>query len=189
MKKQFGWEALQSNEEEFEPVEEVEEEEEEEEESEGTSQKETEEDKKAKEIAENQKKRAEKAEKENKQLKSQLEEVQNSSKSDLSTKDLYTLLEAQVPRDDIDDVVDYAKYKNISVDEALKSSVVKATLKEKSEQRQTAQATNTGKGRKGSSQTSGKELYKEFLKSGKIPENEADIEKLAEARLNARRNN
>lgn len=61
----------------------------------------------------------------------------------MSTKDFYALNKANVPEEDVDDVLEYAKFKGISVQDALKSSVVKATLAEKSETRRTAQATNT----------------------------------------------
>lgn len=61
----------------------------------------------------------------------------------LSAKDQYALAQANVHIDDFDEVVDYAKYKNISIQEALKSDVLKATLATKSEFRKTAQVTNT----------------------------------------------
>lgn len=67
----------------------------------------------------------------------------NKDEDSLSTKDIYAFMEAKVPQDDIDDVVDYAKMKGISIGDALKSSVVKAVLADKQETRKTAEATQT----------------------------------------------
>ncbi len=89
----------------------------------------------------NAKARAEKAEAELRKLKPKEENNQNDNS--LSTKDFYALNKANVPEEDVDDVLEYAKFKKITVLEALNSSVVKATLAEKAETRRTAQATNT----------------------------------------------
>lgn len=69
--------------------------------------------------------------------------------------------------------------------EALKSSVVKATLAENEEHRKTAAATNTGTGRRGVQQKSEGSLLSEF-KSGKVPETDDEMERLALARMKAR---
>ena len=61
----------------------------------------------------------------------------------LSTKDFYALTKANVPEEDIDEVAEYARFKGITVAEALKSSVVKATLAEKSEVRRVSNAMQT----------------------------------------------
>lgn len=61
----------------------------------------------------------------------------------LSTKDLYHLVKANVPEEDLGEVTEYAKLKNISIPEALNSNIVKAILKDKSETRKTAEATQT----------------------------------------------
>lgn len=85
--------------------------------------------------------RAEKAEAELKKVKPPVDK--KADDAGMSTKDFYALNKANVPEEDVDDVLEYAKFKGISVMDALNSSVVKATLAEKSETRRTAQATQT----------------------------------------------
>lgn len=90
-------------------------------------------------------------------------------KKDLSTKDIIAITNAKLYEDDIDDVVEYAKFKNITVAEALKSQVVKATLAEKAEIRKTAEATSTTVTRKGTTQISGRDILNKANK-GEFPE-------------------
>ena len=78
--------------------------------------------------------------------------------------------------------MDYAKFKGLSISDALKSSVVKSTLTEKEEQRKTAKATNTGGGKRGSSKVSGENLHETAKDTGKLPESDADMDKMLEAR-------
>lgn len=132
------------------------------------------------EIINNQKIRAEKAEKIVKSTKT--EQVKESPKSgDLGTKDLYALMEAKVAQDDIDDVVEYAKFKNITVQEALKSSVVKTLLSEKAEQRNVAEATNVGNSKRGSTKISDDVLLSKASK-GELPEDYNEMMRLEKIR-------
>lgn len=141
---------------------------------------------KAKELAENYKIRAEKAEKASKNGNSEGEKTpKNERNEEMSSRDIIALTKANIADEDIDVVLDYAKFKKISVAEALKSSVVKATLAENEEHRKTAAATNTGTGRRGVQQKSEDVLLSEF-KSGKVPETDDEMERLAVARMKAR---
>ena len=141
---------------------------------------------KAKELAENYKIRAEKAEKASKKGNSEGEKTpKNERNEELSARDILALTNANIADEDIDVVLDYAKFKKISVVEALKSSVVKATLAENEEHRKTAAATNIGTGRRGVQQKSESSLLSEF-KSGKVPETDDEMERLALARMKAR---
>lgn len=63
---------------------------------------------KAEEIAENQRIRAEKAERKAKDVQVAPKQSQSKVSQEISTKDLYALIEAKVPEADIDDVRDYA---------------------------------------------------------------------------------
>lgn len=119
---------------------------------------------KAEQVANNYKIRAEKAERLNKEIPKESVRVQQSG--DLSTKDLYALMDAKVPQDDIDEVRDYAKLKNMSISEALKSSFVKTLLSEKAEQRNVAQAANTGTTRRSSKMSD--EALLDAAKKGKL---------------------
>lgn len=129
---------------------------------------------KAKELAENYKIRAEKAEKSPK-----------AEKSDLSSSDLYALMNAKVPEEDISEVSDYAKLKKVSIAEALKASVVKTILAERAEERATATATATGAQRRTTSKVSD-ETVLENASKGQVPDDDDGIDRLTEARLNAK---
>ncbi len=133
---------------------------------------------KAEELAQNYKVRAEKAEKKAKETKvEKVEPVQG-----LSSKDTIALINAKVNEDDIEEVIEYAKFKKISVSEALKSSVIKASLTEREEQRNTANATSTGKSR-GAAKVSGEALLAKAQKTGEIPDSDEGISALIAARM------
>ena len=132
---------------------------------------------KADELAKNYKIRAEKAEKKTKENKEAPTE-----KKDLSSKDIIALMNNKVAEEDIDEVVDYAKFKGISVQEALKTGTIKATLRERGEQRDVANATNTGTVRRGSSKVADDVLISNASK-GKMPESDEEIERLMKAKL------
>jgi len=142
---------------------------------------------KALEYGSNQKIRAEKAEKEAKKAPKKETPIKPAETStptnDFSPKDYLALSQAGVPADDLDEVTDFAKYKGISIAEALKTPYIQTTLKEKAEERKTADATNTGGGRRGQTKTSGKELLKKFESSSELPETDEEIEKLVELQL------
>jgi len=96
---------------------------------------------------------------------------------ELSQNDLYTLIKNDVHEDDIEEVVAFAKLKNIGIKEALKSGVVKAILKENTEVRQTAQVTNTGTTRKSNTSKDADTLVAK-AKKGELPKSDEDMKKL-----------
>lgn len=102
--------------------------------------------------------------------------------ADINSKDLIALMNAKVAEDDVDEVVEYAKFKSISVAEALKTGVVKTLLHEKRELRRTAEATNTGPTKSGSSRVSDEALLDKARKAGEIPENDTDLDRMLEQR-------
>lgn len=123
--------------------------------------------------------RMKQAEKEAKEAKAKLAQTSGESvpTGDLTTKDLYALMESKVPQDDVDEVRDYAKLKGITVSEALKTSFIKSLLSEKSEQRNIASASNTGTTRRSSKVSD--EVLLENAKRGKFPDNDEDMLRLA----------
>lgn len=139
--------------------------------------------KKLEEIAHNQEIRAKKAEAELKALKNKPQEKET-PKNDMSLKDIRAL--SDVHDEDVDDILDYAKYKNITVAEAKKQPAMIALLKAKEEERKTALASNTGGGKRGISQPTDERILQDFA-SGKISDNDDDITRLAEARFNQRK--
>jgi hypothetical protein len=111
-------------------------------------------------------------------------EVKTEAKElELSAKDAVLLAKADVDMDDVDEVVDFAKYRKISIAEALKNSTLKAILADKKEERTTAQATQTRSPRQ-SAQVTGDVLI-EKARKGEI--REEDIDKLVQAEMEAKR--
>lgn len=130
---------------------------------------------KNKELADNYKVRAEKAESKKKEEKPAEEPKVEPG---LSQKDMIIIAKSDVHEDDLDEVIDYAKYKDISVAEALKTGVITTLLQEKNEERETAQATQTKGGHKGSVKQSEESIIEKARKG-----QEVDPEKVAEARM------
>lgn len=135
------------------------------------------------EIATNYKTRAEKAEEELKGSKGpeSKEKVETPAKNDLPQTDLLAILKADVHEDDIDEVLDYAKLKGISVKEALNTSVVRTILAERVEERTTAEATTTDTKRSTQRTTPTQILDK--ARSGDVPEDDDGIDALVNARF------
>ena len=145
---------------------------------------------KLQEAYENQKKRAEKAENkssDNKDNKKVVDTKKTSKADDLTPKDLYALMENKVPKEDVDDVVQYARFSKISIDDALDSDFVKRLLADKSEKRATARATNIGYNRRRSGKVSEQALLQKASQSGEIPDDDADLDRLIDARLEQKR--
>lgn len=131
---------------------------------------------KAQELANNYKIRAEKAEK-----KAKEPESKPRKESELSTMDIIALSKANLEQEDVEEVMEYAKFKGISIHEALKSSVVKATIQEKAEMRLTAQATNVNGSRRSTGKVSDETLLSN-AKKGIMPESDEEMRRLIKAR-------
>lgn len=87
----------------------------------------------------------------------------------LTTQDTIALAKADVDDDDMDEVLSHAKFKGISVREALKSPYIKSYLSEQKEFRTTAAAANAGGSNRAVKTTTPETLMKD-LSSGKVPE-------------------
>jgi thiamine kinase-like enzyme len=99
-------------------------------------------------------------------------------KDDMSLKDIRALQD--VHDDDVESVVEWAKFKKISVAEAKKSPHIQTLLRENNEFRKTAEANNTGTARRGSTKVSDEDIVANAEKD-QVPE---DPEVLAKARWN-----
>jgi hypothetical protein len=136
---------------------------------------------KAEELARNYKIRAEKAERKSKESPEIKNEQKNSSEVKLSPLDTLAIMRANVPEEDIADVMEYASFKKIPIAEALKSPTVKNILAQKNEERTVAQATNTGAARRGSSKVSDEKLL-ELASKGQLPDSDEEIARLYKLR-------
>ena len=132
---------------------------------------------KAEELANNYKIRAEKAEKKPK--------TQVTTTNGLSISEIAALTRANLEDEDVEEVLEYAKRKKISVSEALKTDVITATLAIKNEKRKSAQAVHTGTTRRPSMGNSDERLL-ENARANKMPESVEDMARLAELRLKKR---
>jgi hypothetical protein len=94
-------------------------------------------------------------------------------------KDSRALDAANVHEEDVDEVANYAKYKGISIADALKDPIIKSTLKEKSEQRATAAAANGGTARRGAAKISDEKLLEDASK-GLLPDSDEDARRLVQ---------
>lgn len=103
--------------------------------------------------------------------------------NELSTIDVIALSKSNIDTEDIEDVIEYAKFKKISVAEAIKSNVVKTILADKMEMRKVASATNTGSTRRNNALTDAQIISN--ADKGNLPKDTDDeaIAKLARARL------
>jgi hypothetical protein len=90
-------------------------------------------------------------------------------KYDLSPKDIFALNKADVHEDDLDEILEFAEFKKITVAEALKSGTLKAILSDRAETRKTAAATSKKNVRPGNKKLSSDQIL-EQAKAGNIPE-------------------
>lgn len=110
-------------------------------------------------------------------------DVKDNGKAEaLNLKDIRALQD--VHDDDVDEVVEFAKFKGISIAEAKKTPTMQNLLRAKEEERTTAQAANTGQSKRSSSKASDESLLDKFSK-GELPAE--DIEKAVRARLERKR--
>jgi hypothetical protein len=101
---------------------------------------------------------------------------------ELSAKDALLLAKADVDLEDVDEVVDFAKYRKITIAEALQNPTLKAILTDSQEKRKTALATQTSGPRK--TTTPSLEALTEKAKKGELSESE--IDKLVALRMEAK---
>jgi hypothetical protein len=102
----------------------------------------------------------------------------------MSTQDTIAIVRADVHTDDIPEVEDYAKYKKVTVAEALKTPFIKTLLEERKEQRAVAEATNVKTTKRGTSKTSDLDIIEKANK-GEFPESAADLARARAAKLRA----
>lgn len=122
--------------------------------------------------------RAEKAEEKLKKLSPK----EPSKDSGLSPEDALHLAKSDVHAEDLSEVVDFARFKKLDIKEALKHPTLKSILRDKAEERRTAEATRT-KGGAPNKSSSPDELINK-AKQGQVAE--SDIEALVEAEKKAR---
>lgn len=128
---------------------------------------------KAEEVANNQKIRAEKAE-------AAAKSNSSASQGDLSQTDLLYIAKANIPEEDLAEVIEYSKLKKISVKDA--QAFLQPVLDVNAEKRRTAAATHTGGGGRGSSKETGADLLAKAKSTGEVPDTDEGMNELFKAR-------
>lgn len=108
-----------------------------------------------------------------------------SPKDGLSSQDVITIVKNNVPEEDIDEIVEYAKFKKISLSDALKDNVVKTILADNAEKRKVADGANTDGGKRGSGRLSDEALLSNASK-GVLPSSAEDMTRLTKLKLRQR---
>lgn len=131
------------------------------------------------------KSRLEEVEKKNKQLyerlKKQEKEVKEVSSETLPMKDMLFIAKADIPAEDVDEFLVFAKNMKMSLPDAYKT--YSPILREKAEERKTAAATMTKGGTRSVNKTTGEDFLSKAEKMGELPDSDDDMLKLAQARL------
>jgi hypothetical protein len=127
---------------------------------------------KQKELANNYKIRAEKAEKKPAQVISQ-----PTAQPTHSLEDQIAIIKANVALEDLSEVQEFAKFKKITISEALQSPTLKAILADNAEKRQTALAANVATVKRGSQKSSDEALWQKAQK-GELPQTPEEAEKI-----------
>lgn len=123
------------------------------------------------------------------QAQPKAEDKQPEKQSDLSPIDLYALMEAKVPQEDVQEVVKAAQLLGKSIGDALKDTTVQAILKTRQEHRTSANAANTRTKRPSNSAPTDAEVLADASK-GKVPEKGSqEAEQLFWARRGGKKKN
>lgn len=130
--------------------------------------------KKKAELAENYKTRAEKAEKKLKQTPALKEE-----KIEITPKDYLALSENKITSENFDEVLNWARFKRVTVSEALKDKTLQTVLRDKESEMKSAAITNT-RGTRGFKTETPEDIVSRAIK-GEVGESDEDIQKLVEA--------
>lgn len=133
----------------------------------------------------------EELERKNKQLYERLKKEQSKpapAEGSLSAKDFLALRDANISADDFDEVQEFASWKKVSIAEALANPTLKAILRDRTEERRTAQATET-KSPRGIARSSGEDLLLKAEKTGEVPTTDEGIAALIKARMERKRRN
>lgn len=132
--------------------------------------------------------RAKKAEEAKKALEAELAKHKSSQGDGLTAEDVLELTTSGVShKEDIELARTWAKNSGKSLRDILEDKTFKTVLEVQREERKTAGVTITKGGAKGVSKVTGEDLLKKAQK-GEYPENDEDIDKMLNAKFEARKN-
>ena len=110
-----------------------------------------------------------------------------SQDADITTRDMYVLIKADVPEEDFDEVVRISKVLGKSIPETLKDPVCIGVLQRNTEYRATAKAMNAGKAKAGQKEVSSSEILSNASKGVVPAKGSKEAEELYWARRGGRR--
>lgn len=119
----------------------------------------------------------------NKQLFERAKKAKDAPSKDndaLSTKDVLYIAKTDIPEEDLDEVLTYAKKMGVDVKAAHEH--FKPILAERIEERKTAAASHVRGGARGTSKVSGDELLRKAEQTGEVPTDAAGMQSVFEAR-------
>lgn len=140
---------------------------------------------KAQELADNYKVRAEKAEKALKDKGGTPPAPSSDKKSTLSAEDALRLAKADIALEDVDEVVKYAGYRDISIADALKDATLQSIVKGRAEERASAAAAALRGGPRGVQKNTGKDVLQRARQGSDVSAD--DIDKLVDAEMEEKR--
>lgn len=107
-------------------------------------------------------------------------------KTNLSPVESVLLVQSGIAADDVNEVLEYANYRKLSISDALKDSTLQTIVKTRIEERKTAAATIVAPaGRQAPRETV--ESILDAASQGQLPESDAGVDRLAAARLESKR--
>lgn len=106
-----------------------------------------------------------------KREKKELQDKLNAQSTGLSIEDTIAITTSGIHKDDIKEVLDYAKYKGLSFSEAMDSPVVKMTLKENAQARARKASTLQSTNRTGVQGDEVARAVARYKKDGTLPDN------------------
>jgi hypothetical protein len=125
--------------------------------------------------------KVEELEKKNRQLYERAKKAPSKENSDLSTRDVLYLAKADIHDEDMEEVLEIAKLRKIPVSQA--HTFMKPILDVRKQERQTAAATHTKGGARGSTKVSGEDLLRQAEETGEVPDTDDGMNELFKARL------
>ncbi len=116
-----------------------------------------------------------------------IEKIETKPETDLSSIDLYALMDAKISQEDIEEVRKASKLLGKSIPETLRDGTFKTILARRVEERNIADATNTGSARRTTNRPTDSALI-DNLRKGEVPEKgSADAEQLFWAKRGGKR--
>jgi hypothetical protein len=112
------------------------------------------------------------------------EDAPKVKETELSSKDLLFLAKVNIHEENLDEVLEWAKFKKISVSEAY--GQLKSKLEADEEMRKTASVTQTKGGARGVSKVSGEDLLSKAQRTGEVPDSDEGMNAMFAARQAAR---